>query len=841
MHQGYILTVKTCGKSEVNNKTMNKDFSKHHKIISNFRGEVNKTNFEASYSAVTEHLNKTEKFLLKMELKRLSGACTRAIDLRGLVNGECQLFDFQGQTHFLDEVAITVFQENVAIYGDYTFGVYEAVKDAKNSFRNIYQNEQTTPSNIEKNNKKVGVEKLQYPAKLHLLANYPNRAEERMNFAIPITLTVLNKQELITTSIDLSVKGIKFKLINEVSLFKGDQLNIAFTGLEQEFQFSKGGTFSFEVKNVLRDSGTQLIGCHRTDIPENDAFQRFLAGYIQGNKRRYKVNLDNSLAALQARSFEQYALVKLNELVIFMHQVKGDVNTISPRYALTTKNNQQLYQYWRDEKNRSTLHYLINADRLERLQVLQEQNKSLLVFSFIHQHKGHKFFYVVDEEQLKHDNAFFMQFLAFAANKSTFAITALKSHEVEQAQAYSPFTLSTDMTKQQNYLNPPLTDEVNAIIAELPYAIIATDVTASSELSDYQALGYEGIDLDRLKSFGHKYDNNENRVDEITLGYGHQRQEVRFKYQTPVIIECNSLNWSGQSADFSVSGLKIDLENPAALSKGDIVHLTFPKLQKITSAFDLKQLPYKVMRISQDKTVVNLRVLVKEHQHIGRSFFKLLIDKNKNKLTADEYAMLTPGLSSALRTLYAVNMAIPTAMVQSSGSRYKVENLVAGKYGYQSHKNLLSAMLRLSDRHGYYNLYPLLGNLQVSNLLDQYMKKLVASDTAISEIIYIAINPSIIDIEKSVTIKLVSEFKSPEMRNFFIKKSLKQGGFYSLQLKLSRSDEAHMEHLTPELAYIGSYAIHRGKQLEQDIYSVAGVIQLIDVTQETLFRHALLH
>jgi hypothetical protein len=287
--------------------------------------------------------------------------------------------------------------------------------------------------------------------------------------------------------------------------------------------------------------------------------------------------------------------------------------------------------------------------------------------------------------------------------------------------------------------------------------------------------------------------------------------------------------------------LKIDLEEPATLLKGDIVYLSFPKLQKITSAFDLKQLPYKVMRISKDKTTVNLRVSVKEHQHIGRSFFKLLIDKNKEKLTPDEYAMLTPGLSSALRTLYSVNMAIPTAMVQSSGSRYKVEALVVGQHAYQSHKNLLSAMLRLSDRHGYYNLYPLLGNLQVSNLLDLQMKKLIASDIAVDELIYIAINPNVTDIEKSVTIKLESELNTPEIKSSFIKNALKQGGFYSLKLMLSRSDEANMEHLNPELAYIGSYAIHRGKQLEQEIYSVAGLVQLVDTTQETLVRHALDH
>ena len=68
---------------------------------------------------------------------------------------------------------------------------------------------------------------------------------------------------------------------------------------------------------------------------------------------------------------------------------------------------------------------------------------------------------------------------------------------------------------------------------------------------------------------------------------------------------------------------------------------------------------------------------VKAHQHIGRAFFKLLINKNRDKLTPDEYAMLTPGLAEALRTSYAKKMDIPALVVQTSGSRYKVETIVS--------------------------------------------------------------------------------------------------------------------------------------------------------------------
>jgi hypothetical protein len=815
---------------------MNKDFSKHQPIIDDFRGVVNKANFDERFSAATRQLSNNERFLLKMELKRLAGNCVRAIDLRGLVDGECQLFDFEGQSHFLDDVAIEAFKESVALYGGYTFGVYESVKNAKNSFRNIYKNEQKTTKNI----KKPSVEKLQYPAKLSRLTNYPNRVSERMNFSIILTLTLANNQILTTNSIDISVKGIKFKLINEVELAKGDNITIAFTGLEQEFQFTKNQSLVYQVKNTFRDLDTQIIGCKRINIPKKDGFEHFLTGYIQGNKRRYKINLDNSLNALQARSLEQYALVKINELVIFLaHNVVSERIDISPRYVLTTANNQTTYQYWRDKNSCSSLHYLLDNARLKRLYNEHKKDKKLLVFSFIHKTQDIDYLYIFDEEQFKEDSHFFHQCLGFAANQASFMVSSLSLCGLKKEQAYSPYTLSNAITKQQSYFNPPLSEEVNNIIEKLPYAVTINDITSASQVIDYQSLDFEGIDLNRLKKFGRKQGQNKKRVDEIALAFGHQRQEMRFKYITPVNVECEGINSAGKSADFSVSGLKVNLDSPALLSTGDIVYCSFPHLQKITSSFDLKLLPYKVIKINKDKNVINLRVSVKEHQHIGRSFFKLLIDKNQGKLTPDEYAMLTPGLSGALRTLYAVNMATPSVIVQSSGSRYKFEKLVVGEYSQPDRNTLLKAMQRLSERNGYYNLYPLLGNLKMSNIFDQHVKKLLATDLAAEELIYVAINWSKKEVDKAVIIRKASDLNTPEITNFFIKKSLKQGEFYCLQLKLSRSDEPHMPHLAPELAYISAYAIHRGKQLEQEIFSVAGLLQIIDVTQETLLRYGL--
>ena len=120
---------------------MTKNFSKYQNIIDEFRGQVSNRNFETVFTDKCAHIPKTDRFLLKMELKRLAGNCARLIDLRGHVDGECRLYEHENRTHYLDDVAIKVFQENMMLYGKYTFGVYEAVNNTENNFRVILTEE----------------------------------------------------------------------------------------------------------------------------------------------------------------------------------------------------------------------------------------------------------------------------------------------------------------------------------------------------------------------------------------------------------------------------------------------------------------------------------------------------------------------------------------------------------------------------------------------------------------------------------------------------------------------------------------------------------------------------
>jgi hypothetical protein len=810
---------------------MTKNFSKYQYIIDSFRGKVNNTSFETKFALSTKNLAKTEKFILKMELKRLAGSCTRSIDLRGLVNGVCKLFEYNGQSHFLDDVAIRVFEDNIAEYKTYTFGVYEAVKNTENNFRVIYQNEQSgnarSPSEKIRSSDeavKKTQEKFQYPTSLYQFDGYYDRFEERMNFAIAI-IVILDNKQLQATSTDISMMGCRFRLTNENPLEIGQILEIKFSGLEQEFQFSPADVLSFKVRHIHRDGNTQLISCQRIEVSETDKFKQFLFGYIQGNKRRYKVNLENTIIALQARSFEQYILPKLTELPVFIE--KG-VSGLVPRYALTTNNNQAIYQYWQDEAGRSTLSALLNEKRLERLQ--QTPDNSLLVYSFIHQSHGKSFFYSMDAEQLLAENEFSSFFLTLAANQKTFSITELSYVKVDKNRAHSAFTLANTNSSKEQYNNLPPSDEVIASLALIPFIAVVNDITHPSLIAQYQQLTSGKIAASKLKKYGHRRLKTPILVNELGVSYKNKRQEQRFIYNSPTVIECEKIHWKGSFHDFSISGLKVELDNSAVLAKGDVVYLSFPKLQKITSAFDLKQLPYEVVGINKKKTILNLRVYIKARQHIGRAFFKLLIAKNNDKLTTNEKDMLIPGLVEALRTSYAKSMNTPALVVQTSGSRYKVEAITSNNVSSE----LFNQLKRLSDRESYYNFYPILTKLQSSGLLEQHLKTLLIGDEPIIELLYISIDINEDDVGKSVRVTLDSELSTPELKRFFIKKSLKRGQFYCLKLLISRTNEPDMEYLNAELSYIGLYAIHRAKKLEQDIWSVAGMIQYLDITKEVL-------
>lgn len=67
--------------------------------------------FDLVLSQMTEGEHPSVKILVKMEMKRVMAPCTKTIDLRGRVQGECREYKLEELTHWLDDVAINAYHK----------------------------------------------------------------------------------------------------------------------------------------------------------------------------------------------------------------------------------------------------------------------------------------------------------------------------------------------------------------------------------------------------------------------------------------------------------------------------------------------------------------------------------------------------------------------------------------------------------------------------------------------------------------------------------------------------------------------------------------------------------
>ena len=96
---------------------MEKELQQYADIIEQLKSSIGAPEFNQILMQLTQNLPSEKRFLIKMELKRLAKPCVRSIDLRGQVDGECKLFEYRGRKHYLDDVAIDVFNRQVNIFG----------------------------------------------------------------------------------------------------------------------------------------------------------------------------------------------------------------------------------------------------------------------------------------------------------------------------------------------------------------------------------------------------------------------------------------------------------------------------------------------------------------------------------------------------------------------------------------------------------------------------------------------------------------------------------------------------------------------------------------------------
>lgn len=738
------------------------------------------------------------KFLIKMELNRLSAPCQRIIDLRDKFSS-AEEFSFNNKRHFLDFAAQKAFKKSLKRFNNiYTMGVYEDVVNLKREQGKLEQEQQ---------------------GKILLQAEHLNlqrsnaRGAERMHFAIPVQLFSSDGQEIPATTSDISTTGLRVKISQQYRLQTGKDVGIIFTGLQKEFS---GPELRNAVPYTLvgQDKGDEITWLRLARTQDPMRFDGFIEGFIKGNKHRYKINTDNLLHSVTTKGYEQYYLPSMKGLPLFFsHQHEPKLESV-----LYNKQNLPILEYWRDENGQNCLSQLVTPERVALLLKQPNEIKETLIYSFIHHTESKAFFIAASKEELQ-QTGLKPLFLSFASRKTSWRVYKLQLSVAEP-----------DILKRQfNEHSPQNVSRIALEKAlEIRYVGLLTDATLESHKPSYQGLSPDVKSANQLNRFVSK---KQQHFEQLPFKFVQQRQEKRYNYTTQVELTTTTSVLEGSTQDFSPRGLKIALTQAAPVKKGDKVLIALPKLQKLTKTMNLSRMVYRVVGFNPARTIVHLCVGKHAESHTGTEFFNLLIESNPGKLSEAVEKLPKPGLELALRHLCCHHFLSAVNFVTRHHGHFDIGRLAINP---QSH-SLASLLTVFSKAPGQFNLSPLFGDKLMEQLVGSRLKELPGNAANQQIEMYIHLEER----TNEVTHGLADDFVDDSERKAFINHALQHGQFYSILMSLTRVGKPDIESIQKELDYIAHYAIHKAKQVEEELWSVCALVELLDTTGETLYRFGL--
>ncbi|WP_026971725.1 PilZ domain-containing protein [Aliagarivorans marinus] len=770
---------------------------------------ANSGDFSDVFNSATQEMSSNQRFLLKMEINRLAKPCQRIIDLRGKVDGECQAFEHNGLTHFLDEIAVNEFKAQLSRFaGTYTMGVYEALQQTENNFR-VMQQRNIDPQEAAKQRPK------QYQARAVKLGQFISRNEERMHLAAPLKLAGSDGEEFEAMSSNMSVSGIKVKVDKDRQFEVGQRLIVYFTGLEKEFA------------NKVLGAGTeyQIVGINHSDKDQSlrmivvnpDAeFKTFFETYLRSYKGRYRVDVDSVSSAVVTKGYQQYLMPRLHGIPVYFD--KGEPSTL--RFALSTPNNQELLAYWRDESNHSHLSQLFHKPRMLRYQ--SQIEGETLIFCFTHTARERLFFYTATREELEEHPQLRELFIGFGSRKPSWRVMKYQWQHIDEAPHVSASSLSRKMGAVD-------LERINTAVENLRTVGLLSDVTAQFAGELYHDNYPVKLNPNQLAIF------NQSKMvspsfEVVAYKYLQLRREDRYMYRSLVEVETKHgeklVAWC---RDFSVHGMQIEVEGDITVAKGDTLYLSLPQFQKLVKSYNLKLLPYRVVNHNRQGNVFNLQAAVIEHQlHDGMRFFEQLIANNLDKLNQVPERPSMNGLSETLRQLFCEPLFCRALYIEKRPGRFDISCL-----GYGSHPHSFDSFTGVGDGEHVAELSDLFNQGELhSKLLDTVRNLDAEHAPEVIELLALVNNNT----RRLISLRDVAELEESGRLAEYVKFASGKGRVLSFSLHISRVGRPDTEFIQRELDYISHYAIHKAKQLEDELWSVVGVAVVTDTTAELMHR-----
>ncbi|RUO80253.1 hypothetical protein CWI84_06370 [Idiomarina tyrosinivorans] len=807
-------------------------------LVEQLKPYVMHPQFDEMFQKVAGSLSGPEKLKLKMELKDLTKPVNKTVDLRRRVNGVVEPYEHEGRTHYLDSVAREIFEQGLKTFrGTFTEETYQRILSAENNYR-VLGDKQLQQVREQLNDSVAPVapltpvaEEALTPIERFTLGQYQARSEERMNFVVATKIEVLDSKgdctcEFIALTTDISFQGVRLKFAEQLAAVAAVPANTAiairYVGLADEFVFDTQHREYYTLRHIEEQDQAVYWRLQRTGN-ENDTDSPLLSllrTLMTGYKRRYKVDVDNVAESVRNKGHEQLWLANHSNIPLLFHQHDSGEHCV-----LETPANGDAIAAWLNEKNELVINALWKkpfvADALTTIKQQGGTHVTQLSFYRVSMTlRGQVKFYVIPTEQLAQKPQLKLLLGRLAQQPGAVALQQLSIANLQPLNDTSLTSLPESLLGDaEKALKQDTAARMEKLYRSMTFVGQLVTVPLTLPASDIP-LNKESLML--LKPFALQRSERTKSMHRISPSFVNVRGEDRFNYRTQALIKVGDQKLLGVLKDFSVNGLRIELEAPCDVSQEQTVMVALPNMEKLSRQHRLRDMPYRCVRLAGDGRVLHL--VASENAplgHVGVQFFTDLTANNAEKLYRVKQAGLSPQLSLLVRNLYC-GSALPHVLFAHGTRKQAQLDLLASS-------PLLTPVAAFIARNQALLVEPekLLGGKAVVGRLFQPLKNASREARLDNQIVLIARAPY--EQQKVLKFSVYSQLTEAELQAF--REDLpEQTELQALLVCCSQGRAPDMDFLLDELNYVYQYQKHRARQLERQLRETPYIIEVSDIT-----------
>jgi hypothetical protein len=727
---------------------------------------------------IPSNKSKNSEFLKKLDQQRLMKKCTRIIDLRGKVRGECRPYLIGGLTHYLDDRAYLLIKKLLTKFNEqYTVGVYETLLKA------IKKLESDSRENQSREDSPILTRKMGEPQAIgfHRIVN---RKEPRITHTTEINVRV-DDVEYTASTIDITTSSIKITLKRVYTLSKGASVLVRFNDFYSD-ETAFLNDLSYSILKIDHDEMHTFLILIRNRNNNIEASE-WLDEWAEENNTLSKRDLDNELINIASRFYLRlYGIVQNRALFWLSSQPVAKVEL----FNLT-------YEAFALLDPLTDLNHKVNASLLPFDRLVSSEKNNYILVTYLDNNLTKCIITPTD------NISGIQKGLKYFTPSSHIFLLQPKSVSMGLGE------LETSMAHLNN-IDAPLTSQLTQQLEAITHLVSFTDITQCLEKL---RLATDAIDTsEHNDTFQPSWQGD--LPEPAPIQPYIKPDQPRFVIRTTINVNLAGQDYEIVTSDVSERGLSFTVNTVIDIPVDNTIFISFISWQKQTTTVDLNELPYLVKNVKswQGKTKIGLARKSRSCKGNVNTLFKSIIDRNQSQLSQNAEAEFLSQRSKVLNTqLGRTSRSIPLFWGTDEENKRIIQAYAVNEYNEFNHAGFWKAFQTLTSK---LTIDLKLGTEQ--------------SQPIISSGIY-----TYQDVNGEWQISMDNQFENIAQKSLFISRALQASNhrFFNCALtSLKPSVIDQQADLSALLISLRSHSSHKVKVIRDVLYSLFAIGELTDIT-----------